>query len=240
MADFTVSEADVRQTITGFAAEQTEVSVVLALDTSGSMAGTLARIKTQAKEFLALLPANWPTTVLAFDDSVFTVVQPRTSPEQRAQAIDRLTARGGTALYGAILSSLHAIEAVVGRKAIILFTDGEDRSSVVGVDEIRKAVEQSDSVLYFVAAGEAAKFGPTRDLLESISETSGGRVLDGRDSHAVNDAFRQISEEMRNQYLLTYVPVNLARPGTWRPLLVKASCRDCRIRARKGYRVADR
>jgi Ca-activated chloride channel homolog len=237
-ADFTVLEANVRQTITGFSAEQTDVALAIALDTSGSMERTLDTVKLQAKEFLGALPATWPTTVLSFDQSVFTVAGTGVSPDERNHAIDKLKAWGGTALYTAVLNTLERVSVHVGRKAIVVFTDGDDRNSMVDATEVRRAIEQSDAVIYFVTAGDAAKSGSTRELLSELAETSGGRLLQGHDNESLREAFAQVRDEIRNQYLLTYVPVRFEKSGTWRPLSVKASCRGCRVRARTGYRVA--
>ena len=237
-ADFRVFEAEAPQVITGFAAEKADVTVALALDTSGSMATALPAVKTQAKEFLRLMPANWPTPVLAFDNSVFVIAQPGISPEERARNIDLLKAWGGTALYNAVLRALKEVESGEGRKAVVVFTDGEDRNSTVDVEEVKRAIEASDAVVYFVASGEASRNRPMMKAVEELAEISGGRVLRGDGEAALERAFTEVREEIRNQYLLTYVPARLAPPGTWRPLSVKVGCDGCRVRARKGYVVA--
>jgi Ca-activated chloride channel homolog len=236
-ADFTVFEAEARQVITGFAAEKAEVNVALALDTSGSMNQALPSVKVQAKEFLRLLPPAWPTAVLVFDNSVFVIAPPGMPAEDRARSIDMLKAWGGTALYNAVVRSLKEVAMGEGRKAVVVFTDGDDRNSTVGATEVRKAIESSDAVVYFVASGEAARSAPTMRLVEELAEISGGRVLRVQKDDDVANAFTEVREEIRNQYLLTYVPARLAPPGTWRPLSVKVDCRGCRVRARTGYTV---
>jgi Ca-activated chloride channel family protein len=239
-ADFAVSEAGVRQAITGFAAEQAAVNVALALDTSDSMARALPSVKVQATEFLSALPGNWPTTILSFDTSVYTIAPAGLAPEERAKAIGALKAFGGTALYSAVARGLQVVEGGTGRKAVIVFTDGDDRSSTISARELRSIIEASDAVVYFVAAGEAANTRATLEVIENLATISGGRVLRGGSDESVRDAFAGILEELRNQYLLTYVPPRLAPPGTWLPLSVKVNCRDCRVRARTGYRVVVR
>jgi Ca-activated chloride channel homolog len=237
-ADFKVFEAEAPQIITGFAAEKAEVTVALALDTSGSMSQALPAVKVQAKEFLRLLPVTWPTPVLAFDNSVF-VISPGGAPsEERARTIDLLKAWGGTALYNAVIRALREVEAGEGRKAIVVFTDGDDRNSTVDINEVRSAIEASDAVVYFVASGEAARNRPMMRAVEELAEISGGRVLRVQSDEDTQKAFTEIREEIRNQYLLTYVPIRLAAPGTRRPLSVKVSCDGCRVRARKWYVVS--
>jgi VWFA-related protein len=237
--DFTVAEAGLPQTITGFAAETTAVTLVLAIDTSSSMEGSIATVREQAKEFLAPLPQDWPLTVISFDHIVQTVADPGQTRTEREAAIDALQAWGGTALYTAIVNAMQRVAATIGRKAVVVFTDGIDRDSAIDAKGVRLAIEESDVALYFVAAGEASRPGPTLSLLEELAEISGGRVIAGRNREMVSEAFAQVREEIRNQYLLTYVPDKLERPGTWRPLRVTAKCDGCRVRARTGYRVSD-
>jgi Ca-activated chloride channel family protein len=239
-ADFTVFEAGVRQKVAGFAAETTDVTLILAVDTSSSMVKSIAAVREQVKEFLAPVPAAWPTTVISFDHSVYTVVRPGTAAADRDRAIDGLKAWGGTALYTAIVEGIRRVSSTIGRKAVVVFTDGDDRDSAIGANELRRTIEQSDAAIYFVAAGDASRPGPTLSLLERLAEISGGRVLIGRNREALREAFEQVREEIRNQYLLTYVPVKLERPGTWRPLSVKVTCEGCRVRARTGYRVDEK
>ena len=236
-ADFTVAEAGARQQITGFAAEQSDVNLALALDTSGSMAQALPRVKVLAKEFLRPLPPAWPASVLAFDNSVFVISPSGAPPEERERQIDLLKAWGGTALYNAVLRSLKEVESGEGRKAVVVFTDGEDRNSTVDAAAVRAAIEAGDAVVYFVASGDASRSRTMMTLVEGLAEVSGGRVLRGSSDEELARAFTEVREEIRNQYLLTYVPNQLERPGTWRPLSVKVRCDGCRVRARTGYIV---
>lgn len=234
---FSVFDSGVPQEVTGFAAEQTDVTLTLALDTSGSMADALPNVKAQAKAFLQGLPATWPTTVMSFDTSVFVVAAPGATPVERAGAIDGLKAWGGTALYTAVLKALAQVETGAGRKAVVIFTDGEDRNSTIDSRELRSAIEASDAAVYFVAAGAAARSRAMTAIMEELADRSGGRVLRGRDDEDLERAFTEVREEIRHQYLVTFVPKPTGKPGSYRPLTVKANCRGCKVRARAGYTV---
>ena len=236
-SDFTVYEDKARQAITGFAAEKAEVTVALALDTSGSMARALEGVKRQAKVFLGLLPPAWPTPVLAFDNSVFVIAAPGLPQADRDHNIGLLKPWGGTALYNAVLRALKEVDGGEGRKAVVVFTDGDDRNSTVDSAEVRRAIESSDAVVYFVASGEAVRNASMMKLVEELANASGGRVLRGTNEEELAAAFAEVREEIRNQYLLTYVPARLEKPGTWRPLSVEVVCPGCRVRARTGYIV---
>jgi VWFA-related protein len=136
-----------------------------------------------------------------------------------------------------VIRALQEVEPAEGRKAVVIFTDGADRSSTVGPAEVRKAIEATDAMVYFVASGAAAGNRSMMALVEELAEISGGRVLRGSSDDDLARAFAEVREEIRNQYLLTYVPKALAPAGTWRPLAVKVNCRGCRVRARTGYTV---
>jgi Ca-activated chloride channel family protein len=236
-ADFSVFEAGVQQRVSGFAAETTDVTLVLAVDTSSSMEKSMEPVKEQVKEFLAPVPSSWPTTLMSFDHSVYVVARPGVTGSDRERAVDGLKAWGGTALYTAIVEALQQVSSTIGRKAVVVFTDGDDRDSAIDARELRQTIERSDAAIYFVAAGDASRPGATLSLLEQLAEISGGRVVHGRTRDALRAGFAQVRDEIQNQYLLTYVPAKLERPGTWRPLTVKVSCEGCRVRARTGYRV---
>jgi hypothetical protein len=77
-------------------------------------------------------------------------------------------------------------------------------------------------------------------FVEELAAVSGGRVLRGMNEEELARAFAEVREEIRNQYLLTYVPAKLEKPGTWRPLSVEVGCPGCRVRARTGYIVVAR
>ena len=237
-SDFSVFDSGVAQDVTGFAAEQTDVTVALALDTSGSMSEALPNVKVQAKAFLQGLPDTWPTTVMSFDSNVFVVSAPGATPSERERGIDGLKAWGGTALYTAIVKALAQVETGIGRKAVVVFTDGEDRSSTIDRRELRSAIEAGDAAIYFVAAGAALRSTELSAVMEELADASGGRVLRGRDDQDLERAFTEVREEIKHQYLVTFVPKQTGKPGSYRPLTVKVNCPGCKVRARAGYTVA--
>ncbi len=127
---FHVSEDDRPQTITHFASEDVPLELMVAIDTSGSMAPAMPQLKKAVKEFLGDVPADDQVTLLGFNDSVFALTRAATSPADRVKAVDRLAAWGGTALYDVILRGVDMLGPQVGRKAMVVFTDGEDEEAM--------------------------------------------------------------------------------------------------------------
>ena len=127
--DFRVFEDDRPQEVTHFIGSEAERELVVAVDMSSSMGPAMATCREAVKRFLASLRPVDRVTLLAFNDSVFTVARREAAPEARLRAVDRLRAWGSTAFYDAVLRGLDLLGAHRGRRALVLFTDGEDMVS---------------------------------------------------------------------------------------------------------------
>lgn len=126
------------------------------------------------------------------------------------------------------------------RRAIILLTDGEDTSSRKKLDEAVNAAIKSEAVIYTIGVGDDFYGGVNKGILNKLSERTGGRAYFPRDERELREAFKQIQEEMRSQYLLAYEPSNPEKDGTYRkieiqltnPELVK---QKVKVTHRQGY-----
>ncbi len=128
-ADFRLREDNVPQTITHFSSEGTPLELVIAIDVSESMTDAMPQLKNSVKRFLAALRPQDQVTLTAFNDNLFTLTGPETSPEQRLRAVDRLKPWGGTALYDVIVRGLQQLSKQPGRRVLVVFSDGDDRTS---------------------------------------------------------------------------------------------------------------
>jgi VWFA-related protein len=235
---FVVREDGVRQNVSFFASEDAPLELVVAVDVSGSMADAIGGVKQSVKRFLAKVRAKDTVTVLGFNDNVFLVARRETNPEARLRAVDRLRSWGSTALYDATARALEMLARGTGRKAVVLFTDGEDRASIVSEADARRRVESSNAVVYAVAAGRAFASTQLRSSLGHFATASGGRAFFERDEAGLDRAFDEIFAELSNHYLLAYTSTNTARDDRWRRIQVEIPGADYRIRAREGYRLA--
>ena len=144
----------------------------------------------------------------------------------------------GTLLYDAVyLASDEKLKQEVGRKALIILTDGEDQGSRTRLREAIEAAQKSDAIVYVIyEVDRGLGFGGGKGEMEKIANETGGRVIDVRDNEKkLKDAFDQISNELRSQYYIGYTPSNQKRDGTYRKVEVKAANKDLKIQARKGY-----
>ncbi len=144
----------------------------------------------------------------------------------------------GTLLYDAIyLASDEKLKEEVGRKALIILTDGEDQGSKTTLREAIEAAQKSDAIVYVIfEADRMATWGSGKGDMKKIAEETGGRVIDvGDNPKKLKQAFDEISKELRSQYYIGYTPINQKSDGTYRKVEVKPVNKDYKVQARKGY-----
>jgi VWFA-related protein len=234
---FHVSEDDRAQTITHFTAEDVPLELIVAVDISGSMATSMAKMKKAVKEFLGAVPARDQVTLIGFNDNVISLTRGSKSPEDRVKAVDRLAAWGGTALYDAILSAVDTLGRQVGRKAVIVFSDGEDEGSHVALADVEQRLLASDVTLYMIGQGRGITLDSLRKIMERLARPTGGRALFTDSIDELHDAFNDLLDELSHQYLLGYPPTRDVRDNSFRHIKVNVDG-PYQVRARQGYLAA--
>ena len=207
------------------------MQLLLVLDVSDSMKGALADLRTAARGFLKAIGDGHQVTVVAFNDTTFTIARPEMNPEERTQALDQLSAWGGTALYDAIAESIQRLNGRA-RKALIVFSDGEDRDSRVTFPDVRRFIDESDATVFTVGLGRGASQQDLRAKLGELADASGGLALFADDPEELAEPFADIVETLANQYTLSFEP---RRDGKYHELMVQVPGRDVHVRARRGY-----
>lgn len=149
----------------------------------------------------------------------------------------------GTLLFDAVyLASDEKLKTEVGRKALILITDGEDQGSNYRIQDAIQAAQKSDAIIYsiyyvdrgFYLSNGVFSTGGEGDL-EKMSQQTGGRVFKVDKKHPLSEVFKEIQEELRNQYSLSYTSTKAERDGTFRKIEVKVDNPDEKVQARAGY-----
>lgn len=237
--EFRIYEDGAPQAITAFAAENIPLEIVVAIDISGSMTEAMPTVKAAVKKFLLKLRPEDAVTVLAFNNSPFVIARPAVDLKGRLQALERLTAWGGTSLYEALLKAVGQLGPQTGRRVIVVFTDGEDLHSKIPLETAERRLESSDAVLYAIGQGRAPGMKTLRDVLERLSDKAGGRAF-FEDLDKLDEVFDTIITDLANQYLIGYVPQDMRRDGRWREIRVEVPAQDYKVRARKGYRTVPR
>jgi len=151
----------------------------------------------------------------------------------------------GTLLYDAVyLASDEKLKTEVGRKALILITDGEDQGSTYNIKTAIEQAQKADAIIYSIYYVDRAFYsrggfsfggGGGEGELRKLSEETGGKVFTVSSKHPLKEVFDQIQEELRNQYSIGYSSTNPKKDGTFRRIEIKTDNPDYRVQARNGY-----
>jgi Ca-activated chloride channel family protein len=210
--DFKVYEDGVPQNISVFARESAlPLSIILAIDASLSTRKDLPLEVESAKRFShAILRPQDGLSVMQFSEIVKEVV-PFTSDLRRIdQGVSHIQSGAATALYDAIFLGSSTLQKRRGRKVMVLITDGGDTLSQTSYQEALRAAQISETILYAIImvpieASAGRDLGGEHALIQ-ISQDTGGKYYYATSIQQLDEAFRQISDELRTQYLLAYYP----------------------------------
>ena len=227
--------------IVGFSLQNAPYASVVLIDSSGSMDQRLSLARSAAIRFLDGLREEDVAAVYRFDSKVQRV-QNFSGGRDLAPLAYTISARGMTTLNDAIVEAAQALsERQETRRAIVVLSDGADTFSNASSE---KAVESALAVGASIYAVDMTpiNLGPSRRQgaasLRGFAEKTGGRFIATPGGPELRDAFKNIAEELGQQYTLAYRPVNRARDGKWRTLEVRITRTDLNVRTRKGYRAA--
>jgi VWFA-related protein len=267
--DITLLEDGKPQTLTAFSRQvDLPLSLAILIDVSLSQQRTLPEEKEAAITFLETVvrPAKDEVAVISFTGDS-TLEQGMTNNLVRLRrAIDQVrvmppagyvgggvstgtppingdSVQGSTAIWDSIWVTSHEILGPAPdktRRAIILLTDGVNTSGKKHLDDAVQEALRSEAIIYTVGIGDRFSYGVDKGSLNKISERTGGRAYFPRDERELRDAFAQIQEEMRSQYLLAYEPTNQARDGSYRRIEIQLTNSQLekdkvKITHRQGY-----
>ena len=216
--------------------EKIPLSVVLVLDTSGSMKQNLGLLQEAATTFVDKLEDIDSALVVSFNETVKGSVDFTGDTERLTQFVGGLQAWGGTSLYDAIRYSLDRIKNQQGRKALVVFTDGEDTTSSTTEPQVIDYAKSVEATIYTVGINPGAGMGggPNRGFLNRVAAETGGESFFPNKVGDLIRIFSGISEELHNHYLLAYNPKRPA-DGTFRNIELRLDRKDLQVRVRKGY-----
>ncbi len=252
--DFRVFEDGQEQKIAFFSHETSlPITLGLLIDTSGSEERMLPAEQEAASRFLQrVLRKSDLAMVISFDLDVDLLSDFTADRGQLERAIQRarinapktpisvqgpLPQRGakGTDFYDAVyLACREKLSGEAGRKALVILTDAVDNGSKVRLDEALEAAQRSDTVVHILLVYDPA-YGNNEGVAKKLTEETGGRVIVVRNEKKLEEAFEQISEELRSQYTVGYYPSNNARDGRFRKIKVETGRKDLQTLARRGY-----
>lgn len=234
--DITVLEDGVRQDVTYFreaaateGEERIPLSVVLVLDTSGSMRENMGFLQEAASSFLGKLEPGDRALVVQFNETVKSSAEFTEDMDRLESFVDALQPWGATSLYDAIQYALGRIRDQSGRKAVVVFSDGADTASQADQDDVVGLAKAVEATLYTVGIGSGAG-----GFLSKIANETGGQYFSPKRVGDLIKTFAAISAELKAHYLLAYSPQK-GPDGLFRTIEVKLARKDVEVRVRKGY-----
>lgn len=261
--DCALTENGEPQTIKSFTQEKKlPLTIGILLDTSGSQMNVLPLEQESGSTFLKdVLTPKDEAFLISFDVNVDMLADYTNSAAELRRALNRAeintgvtsgsvtgnSTPRGTLLYDAVYLATHEkLHDEAGRKVIVMLTDGGDQGSQNKLKDAIEAAQKANTIVYVILISDTGRFGfgmgyPTYSIgnpvgdMDKLARETGGRVINvGRDGRKLDDAFAQISDELRTQYLLSYTPKNQKFDGTFRNIAISCG-KDVKIQARKGY-----
>jgi Ca-activated chloride channel family protein len=244
--DFSVFEDGVKHDIVFFTRRPQPIALSLLLDSSASMEDKLPTLQMAATNFMKRLKANDLAQIIDFDSRV-AIRQAFTSNQAELEAAILQTASGGsTSLHNAIYVSLKELgkikaqnEEDVRRQALIVFSDGEDTSSLVSFEEVLDLAKRSETSIYTIALrgndSSTRGFREAEFVMRQLAQETGGRAFFPAKIEDLNGVYTQIADELASQYTLGYTSKNPKADGAFRRIVVQVGRANVTARTKKGY-----
>jgi Ca-activated chloride channel homolog len=244
--EFSVFEDGVKQDITFYTRRPQPIALSLLLDSSASMEDKLETLQIAAANFVRRLKPNDIAQVIDFDSRV-SIRQAFTSNQTDLEgAIRQAVSGGSTSLHNAIYISLKELgkikaqnEEDVRRQALIVFSDGEDTSSLVSFEEVLDLAKRSETSIYTIALRgtetNTRGFREAEFIMRQLAQETGGRAFFPSKIEDLNGVYSQIADELASQYTIGYTSKNPKNDGAFRRIVVQVARPGLTPRTKRGY-----
>jgi len=231
------------QTITNFSREtDLPLTIALVIDTSTSIRERFKFEQEAAIDFLyrTLRPKKDKALLVTFDSAIELVQDYTDNPEVLSKAIRQIRPGGGTKMLDAIyLACQEKLKSELGRKILILISDGDDNLSLETLASTLEMAQKSDVAIFAISTNSSGFFAitaPKADkILKRLAEETGGRAFFPFKAEDLSASFQDIGAELRSQYSLAYRSSNPGRDGSFRSIKIETDRKNLKVKARKGY-----
>jgi Ca-activated chloride channel family protein len=238
--DFSVFDNEKPVELSLFDNEVRPITVVVMLDTSGSMTLNIEFLKQAAEQFVIRLLPQDKARVGAFNDKVEIDASFTSDRDALISSIKELDYGNGTRLWDGVDVSLDALEGVEGRKVIVVFTDGDDTASKTSSGKVLERARLAEVMIYAIGLESVyqppgmarVRTRPDRGL-RRLSDETGGGYYEFKKTEELGPAFTRVAQELHSQYLLGFTPTQL--DGKVHKLEVKMTKPGMTARARRSY-----
>jgi VWFA-related protein len=237
-SDLTIIEDGVKQKVDTFQEAVAPVSIVLALDESGSMKKAAEGVQDAARRFVnAVRPQDKLGLVLFADRSSFAH-DLSVNRDHTLEGIDQYKASGGTALYDALSDALHRLKFENARRVVVVLTDGRDEDnpgkgpgSTHTFDDVLEYAKETDAIVFGIGLGPNVD----ADVLEKLALVTGGEAYFPSDTSLLDATYQRIVENLRRRWIVSYTSTNSHRDGAWRNVTISTRFPDVLVRSKGGY-----
>jgi Ca-activated chloride channel homolog len=226
--NFRAYEDGVEQEIVQFSSEDVPVSIGVIFDLSGSMSDKLEKAREALVQFFRTANPKDEFFMVTFNDRAVATSDFTTNVDELQNKMMYTTAGGRTALFDGIYLGLSKMRSAHnGKKALLVISDGGDNHSRYTENDVRNFLKEADCQLYAIGVYDANDMGRSREerygptLLSELAEMSGGRAFPVTRLADLPDIATKIAMELRNQYVLGYIPSNSEHDGSWRRIRVR-------------------
>ena len=233
--DFTVFEDGKPQRIDTFEATDSPLSAILVLDISESMTPKLEDARRAAHAFVNALKADDEIGLYTFNSTIVGAVDLTKNHAAVHTAIDEARPAGETALYDVTAAALRRLKPIKHRKAVILFTDGEDNRSRLSVAQVIEMARGSEVSIFSIAQGKDES-KTLKVFLDRLADQTGGRCWFIGSIRKLSETFKEVVAELKSQYFLTYTPPEI-KHRSWHRIQVQVNRPSAVVRAKREYYV---
>lgn len=236
-ADFSVAEDGVAQQLLRCdRVENLPIRAVLLLDTSASMESALGQVQQAAGGFLrgALKPGD-RAALLRFSEKPVIEVPFTAEVDRLVAGLAGLSAERSTALFDSVMFALDYMKGLSGARALLVLTDGGDKSSRFDFDQTLEAARRSGVVIYAIGLAIPRSELAARHGLEKLAEATGGLALFPDDAKELSDLYQSIDRDLRARWLLSYQSTQSTSDGKFRRVEVATSRPGLEVKAPAGY-----
>ena len=240
-SNFTVYEDGQPQKITSFRREDIPVAVGIVIDNSGSMRDKRPAVNAAAINFVKSSNSQDKVFIVNFNEDFFLDQDYTASIPKLQDALERIEARGGTALYDAVVASSDHLKksGLLEKKVLLVVTDGEDNASRESLEQaIRRLQEENGPTVYTIGLLAEERSKRARRALREMAEETGGIAFFPQGLAEVDAITQQIAHDIRNQYTLGYKPTKPQSGGGFRTVKVEVDAKGYKklqARTRSGY-----
>ena len=241
--DLLVFEDGVEQRVETFQEATSPLSMVLVLDSSGSMKRASEQVVAAAAAFVEALRPEDSMGMLTFADKVDVAHALTTNRANSLETLAGYKAEGGTALYDALCDSMLMLKGLKGRRAVVILTDGRDEDnpgtgpgSMRVWEDVLRLMQEQDVTMFPVGLG--TKIDP--DRLKLLATFTGGEAYFPQDVGELKAQFERVTENLRHRYVVGYTSSNPTRDGKWRGVEIRTKSSGIHVNSRKGYFAPDK